>query len=304
MANTTVIGCFHDYDYEQIKPWINSLKRTGFSGDICLVVLRGKYELVKKLNKQGITIFSQEPDDNGNIEFSPGVSAENSMSVRFGICANFIRNYCKSKNVVFADVKDVIFQSNPEELFNSYQDSHIIVAEEGFKYIDEPWSKNNMISSYGDPYYERMKNISIVCAGVIAGKKDFVADLFDNIYAWCSISNYTGTVPGGGGPDQSALNIILNQRLYSVVTQKTRHILHAGTSIPGIKAGHSDIGLDVKNNPEKMKIYEDLFGLSSYPILNSEGQIINENNGNPYIIVHQYDRIPEWKKIILEKYKD
>ena len=33
-----------------------------------------------------------------------------------------------------------------------------------------------------------------------------------------------------------------------------------------------------------------------------ENGIVKTNEGKPFALVHQYDRIPEWKKIIEEKY--
>jgi hypothetical protein len=34
------------------------------------------------------------------------------------------------------------------------------------------------------------------------------------------------------------------------------------------------------------------------------GDMVTTSTGTPYHIVHQYDRVPEWRKIIEEKYGD
>jgi hypothetical protein len=37
------------------------------------------------------------------------------------------------------------------------------------------------------------------------------------------------------------------------------------------------------------------------PIL--DGDIVKTSKGIPFTLVHQYDRIPEWNRILTEKYK-
>jgi hypothetical protein len=302
MDDTTVVGCFYDYEYKDLEPWINSLKKTGFNGSVFLVMLSGHEKILNKLTSQGVTVFYGTPNTEGYIDFLPGTNKHNTTSIRFAYLSKILEKNCKTENVVFTDLKDVIFQENPQRLFDSIP-YDIIVGEEGFNYSDEPWGKNNLEKAFGGKIYERLKDKDIVCAGVIAGKKKIIIDLFENIYAWCCSSIYPNTVPGGGGPDQAALNIIINQKLIEPYVCRTPLILHAGTSIPGIKAGNGDIGVDVKLNPEKLSFYQYKHTLIDGPIC-VDGIIKNSFGNRPYYIVHQYDRIPEWKKIIIEKYKD
>jgi hypothetical protein len=181
---------------------------------------------------------------------------------------------------------------------------HIVVGYEGFTYNVEPWSKNNMQLAFGEDAFEFMKDVPITCAGVIAGDVKSMQDLFMQIVTLCTDIVYANQVPGGGGPDQSALNIILESPHWKPIVFHTEKILHAGTSIPGIRAGNGGIGQSYLLDPQILELYMDNFVLASAPEL-YEGQIINTGHqADKYIVIHQYDRIPEWCDILKNKYKE
>ena len=47
-----VIGCITGYDFEKIKPWVNSLDRCGFDGVKAMVCYNVSYETVEELVKR------------------------------------------------------------------------------------------------------------------------------------------------------------------------------------------------------------------------------------------------------------
>jgi hypothetical protein len=108
-------------------------------------------------------------------------------------------------------------------------------------------------------------------------------------------------VPGGGGPDQAALNILLDMFAYKSSTMFTNPssgwVVHAGTSLPAIQAGSGGIGEEYVRNPNMSLPFVRSIEYS----LNNETGIVYADNVAPAII-HQWDRVPDWKKLFEEKY--
>ena len=52
-------------------------------------------------------------------------------------------------------------------------------------------------------------------------------------------------------------------------------------------------------DPSKIEQFKP-FLLEPSPVL--KGDVVTTSTGIEYYIVHQYDRVPEWRKIIEEKY--
>ena len=108
-------------------------------------------------------------------------------------------------------------------------------------------------------------------------------------------------VEGGGGPDQAAMNILLDTVVHKYTTFFTDPtngwVVHAGTTLDAIKAGSGGIGEAYRRNPS-MEI----------PFINDIEYTVTDSGvciGNhPITVVHQWDRVPAWKKIVEEKFGD
>ena len=59
-----VIGCITGYDFDKIKPWVNSLCRSGFEGTKAMICYNVGYETVEELVKRDFTIFAFGKNDN------------------------------------------------------------------------------------------------------------------------------------------------------------------------------------------------------------------------------------------------
>jgi hypothetical protein len=165
-------------------------------------------------------------------------------------------------------------------------DKKINVACESLTYENEPWGKNNMSLSFGSLVYEWMKSRPIYNAGTISGEIGALTDLFLNIYLSCG--GAPARVPGGGGPDQAALNILLNTEAYKSIT-------NFAMSEDGYAAQ-----LGTTGDPNKIVSFRPNL-LESEPIM-VDG-VVCTSKGIPFSIVHQYDRVPEWREIIEKKYE-
>lgn len=302
MGKDLIIGVVDNYDWDKIKYWANSIEQSGFDGYKALIVYNMDSATSKKLTtKDFILVGCNKYDD------EKGFSFENKGSImvdRFFHIYNFLnmlQDPDHVKRVIITDVRDVIFQSDPSQWLDTYLGNSydLVVGSENLLYSGEPWSKNNMIQSFGEYFYSYKEHDPIYCAGVIAGSLDMMKDICLNLWMICLGLN--PHVPGGGGPDQSALNIMLTfgNIMYSTLftNSPSGWVVHAGTTLNAIRAGSGGIGEEYLKNPN-MEI--DFIQEVDYSITN---EIIHAND-MPLTIVHQWDRVPEWKILVEDKYND
>ena len=283
-----VVGCITNYNYDKIKTWVNSLDQSGFDGLKVMLCYNLDYEVAEELAKRNYTIFAFGRDDENNkLVYNKEI---------FNICLErfahipFFFNKLQDKEqyryIISTDVKDVVFQSNPSTwIENNIGDKEIIAACESLRYMDEPWGKQNMHLSFGPLIAERMLEKPIYNAGVMAGKFQTMVDLMQNIFLSCG--GAPANVPGGGGPDQAGLNVLLGLKPYKDITRfamsEEGWAAQCGTTV----------------DPRKIDSFRE-FLLEPSPIM--KDGLVCTSTGTPHAIVHQYDRVPEWSRIIEAKY--
>lgn len=301
MATDLIIGVVDNYNWDQIKYWANSIKQSGFKGHKAIIAYNMGIETVNKLTEEGFLIVGCNVLDKEK-GFSYDLEGRSIMVDRFMNIYQLLDQLEEGnevERVFITDVRDVVFQENPSEWLNKHISPHakIIVGSENFRYNDEPWSNNNMAHAFGYYFLEKMKNRPIYCAGVIAGEMADIRDFCLNLWLVCRGLN--PHVQGGGGPDQAALNILLSNDIYKNKTfflePVSGFILHAGTSMPAIKAGSGGIGETYNRDPKfKINFIKDLD-------IEMKNDIVTVNGKN-VCILHQWDRVPEWKKALEKKY--
>jgi len=276
-----VIGCSTNYDWAKLKYWVNSINESGFTGDKVMILMNCDKETVSKVSDAGFDIIGFGQDDKGNLVYNSNMMVH---VERF----YHIYQHLKSKDyryVITTDVKDVIFQKNPSEwleewLGNDSASDDLVFSSESIKYKDEPWGDQNLRETFGTQIYEDFKDNTIYNVGVLAGRGYAMKDLMMNIFASCL-----------GRPikicDQSTFNFLISQHPYLKTS----------------KYAQSEDGwacqLGTTADPSKLEQFRP-FLLEPSPKL--DGDKIVTSEGIEYTIVHQYDRVPEWKKIIEEKY--
>jgi hypothetical protein len=282
-----VIGAITNYDWDKIKYWVNSLESCGFTGTKAMVCYNVDYDVVSKLTERGFTVFGfKKNDELSRLEYQKSdfnICLERFVHIWYFL--NKLQNKDEYRYIISTDVKDVIFQTNPSEwLEKNIGDKKINVASESIRYRDEDWGKNNLFQSFGPLIFDANQDNIIYNAGTISGEFNTAIDLFSNIFLSCGGS--PKDVPGGGGPDQAALNVLLNMSPYKEITNfapsESGYAAQLGTTGPQIKEKYGD------KLVEPSPIFED--------------GIVKTSTGIPFSIVHQYDRVPEWKEIIEKKY--
>jgi hypothetical protein len=285
--NDVVIGCITGYDFETIKPWVNSLDTCGFKGHKMVLCYNVQKPVMDELLVRNYTVLAFAQDQHGNAVYKPGQPFSIVVERFFHIWAMLKDQKYKYtyRNMLHTDVKDVVFQRNPSEFMEEVLQEkpghwNIIAASESLIYQDEDWGRQ--IDSFGNVIYESMKHTEIVNAGTLSGKFEDLLDFFLNVYM----------VSVGGrvhNPDQAAVNVLLNQHPFIDTTYVTqpRHAwaCQAGTT----------------NDPLKTHYIPKLTSSGAGQSYCDNG-IVYSFAKEPFYLVHQYDRVPEWKEEILRKY--
>jgi hypothetical protein len=291
-----IIGGASGYTWDQLKYWVNSIKKTDFKGDIVLVVTNMNKETIDKLTDEGVMLYAYgKQDEKGNITNQ----SQNAPHVeRFIFIWDFLRKHKDTyRYAIVTDTRDVIFQKNPSDFLKKNLSANSIVASsEGLEYKDEPWGNKNLFDTFGPLVYNEMSGELIHNVGTIAGYSEEVRDLLLQLF-YQSVNRPIPIV------DQAVYNFLIN--LYPLrgevlrTTNKEDWAVQLGTTEAAIKAGAGDIGQIIKTNPEMIegyrKAYQDI-----QPVI--ENNHLVTNGKNTYHIVHQWDRVPEIKKIVERLY--
>lgn len=269
-----IVGCMSGYMPEAIKPWVNSIQRCGFEGDKYVISFGLPDETIQYLKDGGFEIhhFKQ-----GNRH----IVVERFYAL-YELLKEFESKSIKYRYIITTDVKDVIFQRNPSEWLSKFLTTHdCLVSSECLTYENEDWGNNNLMVSY--PHlYESNKNNIIYNAGTIAGEVSYMKDFFLHIF-------HLSLMGQDMQPDQAAMNILIHMKPFKQNTlfawQKDGWCCQLGTTLdPKIRDKYSG------------RLWE------PPPYYSDNGIVFNPNNNQPFHLVHQYDRVPELKEKIIEKY--
>jgi hypothetical protein len=275
-----IVGCATNYDWSKLKYWVNSINRSGFEGDKVLILMNCDKDTVKKISDSGFSIIAFGQDSDGNLSYNSNmmVHVERFFHIYQLLKDNLYRY------VITTDVKDVVFQQNPSVwLENNFTDSDdLIFSSESMKYKDEPWGNQNLLETFGPQIYEDFKKNTIFNVGVLAGRGYAMRDLMMNIFASCMHRPIKIC-------DQSTFNFLISQHPYLKTSKYTK----------------SEDGwacqLGTTADPSKIEQFRP-FLLEPSPKMVDDKVVTS--TGIEYTIVHQYDRVPEWKKVIEAKYDD
>ena len=269
-----IIGAATVYNYNQLKPWIESINECGFDGDKILVLGEASNETRQKIIEQGFTIVDMLKT-NAPIHVA-----------RFLTLYDYLKNHWQEyEYVITTDVKDVYFQTNPvdwlkKNVVNTFRGKTLVAGSESIRYKDESWGDQNLMETYGPYVYELFKDNIIYNVGTLGGTAEHVKDLVFNIYT-NAINRPIAIV------DQAVFNVLIQTQPYkdSIVfaDQKDGWACQAGTTV----------------DPSKIERFRP-FLTEAEPIF--EDGIVKTSLGEPFCIVHQYDRVPEWKKFVEKKY--
>ena len=275
-----IMGCATNYDWSKLKYWVNSINASGFEGDKVLILMNCDKDTVQKVTDAGFSIIAFNQDGQGNLTYQSQLMVH---------VERFIHIYKLLKDnqyrfVVTTDVKDVIFQQNPSVWLenNLHEDEDLVFSSESMRYKDEPWGRENLTQCYGQGIYEDFKNNVIFNVGVLAGRGYAMRDLVLQLFLNC-INRPIPIV------DQAVFNVMISRHPYldssSYTVSEDGWACQLGTTA----------------DPNKIDSFRPYL-LEPSPKLKGDKVLTSE--GKEFTIVHQYDRVPEWKKVIEAKYDD
>lgn len=292
-----IIGGATGYEWKDVRNWIKSIRSSGFKGDVALVGTNFSKNFQDKLTSEGVLFKAYGVrNEHGDI-VSPPIEAPHVQ--RFFFLWEFLESSKEYyRYVVTTDTRDVVFQRDPTGWLEEHLYMNSLVASsEGMLYFSEPWGHQNIKDTFGPYFQSKLRHNTIYNVGTIAGNTRNVKGLLLMIYQM-SLNRPVKVV------DQAVYNMILTDPAYmdnTVFTvNKDAWAIQLGTTIEAVKAGAGDLGQFHRN---VSKPYEYGYKDDSPVIIYGTGVIYNRE-GSMFNIVHQYDRIPELKKVIDLKYGD
>lgn len=272
-----IIGCASNYNWNQLKYWVNSINQSGFEGEKVLILMNADRETCQKVNEAGFKIIGFQQDAEGNLVHKSDIM----VHVERFLHLYRLLSQTNYRYVITTDVRDVVFQKNPIEwIENSLGDRAMIFSSESIKYKDEPWGNQNLLETYGPFIHNIFKENEIFNVGVLAGRAEYLRDLCLNIFVASTNSPISIC-------DQSTFNFLISQHPYTDLN------LYAKSE----NGWACQLGTTA--DPTKLEQFKP-FLLEDLPKM--EGDKVVTSTGLEYTIVHQYDRVPEWRKLIEKKY--
>ena len=302
MTKNLVIGFASNYEWKDLQYWVNSLQKTGYSGDINIVSDNMKRETIEKLSSKNVKLsLYGKQNENGDFVAEQSIAPHVN---RFFYIWNAIKDMNSTgpdcyEHVVTTDVRDVVFQSDPitwlEENLGVYS---LVASSEGLKYQDEPWGNKNLYDAFGPYYHNLLKDNLIYNVGVIGGDFYYVRGLLSLIFQ-LSINRPIQIV------DQAVYNYLINTDPISTNTMFTSNkdcwAIQLGTTLDAVRCGSGDLGQAyIKDRAAQLKYLE---AYVDHPVFIEDG-IVKDLEKKPYCIVHQYDRIHSLNMKIQQLYGD
>lgn len=260
----TILGCITKYRVEDIRPYVESIKQSGFDGDKLMLCYDIPNETIEYLQNNDWLIVQ------GEIQ-------EHVILQRFRDVYALLHQY-ETDIIIWTDVKDVVFQKNPIEWLDKNMKGEILALSESVIFKDEPWACINSGTSF-PMEWEWLQHKTSYCAGMIVGKKEAIRDLFIDIYRWSKTTANPEQLS-----DQAAYNVLINLNQYKNIVQFVNQEEGLATQL-GV--------VFMRDNTQKITEPRPIY---------RDGKFYNQKNEDFYM-VHQYDRHPQVKQEVINKYK-
>ena len=261
----TIVGCITKYGIDDIRPYVESIDKSGFKGEKLMLIYEVSKDVIEYLTKKGWLIVQSELQ-------------EHIILQRFRDMYAFLQSY-ETDVIIWTDVKDVIFQKDPTEWLNKWMRKDILAFSECIIMQNEPWTCINSGTTFPMEWEFGMKEQISYCAGTIVGKKNAIRDLFIEIYRWSKTTANPEQLS-----DQAEYNVLLHLEHFKNSVQFVTQEQGFATQLGTVWMKKNEIPL-----LEPTPIYKD-------------DKLYNQK-GEEFTIVHQYDRDTYLKTQIKNLYK-
>lgn len=285
--NDLIIGAADNYDWNQVKPWALSIKASGFSGKVVLIVYRVTPELIEQCEKLGIEVIRAEYDDFGNVidHNRLGLQTQSHQLRNFHMWQYLVESAIQCRYVIVTDTRDVYFQRNPSEwLDEGFNRNHdFMLPSEGITFENEEWNAMMVQKAFGSYVWEYLMKKRTTCnSGTFVGKLEAMKEL---LLAMHLVTRNIGL----SGIDQATLNVL------GEVAFKNRTFVMSLDSAWACQCGTT---LD----PTKSYLWKRLYEPQPR-VVKAFGELcVVTSKSVPFVMVHQWDRVPELKSYVEKKY--
>ena len=274
-----IIGSIKDYDEHDVRQFIHSLTRTGYTGDRIMFADNLTPAAHIKLRKYGFQIKHGRNGDHRDF-----LERE-----RFYEPIAFLKRHAAQyRYVIWCDVRDLVFQTNPSTWFEHHAGDHKLFGA-GECVLIRNQSLNDWWVARGFDHdtHRWLRNEQVCCGGTLAGTADVMLDALSKVLE----------LTVNGVNDQAALNYVLR-------TSPFKEIM----TVPKMAEGFCCTCSQFLSSGDDGGVLTD-----EVPVFNkSDGVVYTPDGKTPFSIVHQVDRSgglcdctePWWKDITFEKYKD
>jgi hypothetical protein len=266
------IAVIRGLDWVSLRPYAVSLARTGFKGTKLMLLEDTSEQARTHLAELGFTLVDRAPTPKEFGVWEYGVH-------RFPPAIEYLKqNAGRFRYVLWTDIRDVVFQSDPFVwLENNLAPNKIVVAGLGHAIKDcaynDPWVRAASPSEYA-----HVRQLEAVACGTFGGEADAMLRLLEEIYTGCITAN------NAWATDQGMLNVLIRRPEFNAQVSHTGETL---TAQWWPARGDDPI------------IYPHYFR----PVFDKTDGLVKGPNGVPYSIVHLYDRDSAWVAVMREKYK-
>lgn len=256
---------------QKIKVWSESFRKYS-DGEIVLIIANASEQDKKTCDELNIKYYEVIVEDTWYINHK-----------RLGHTRDFIR---QSDGDIFlaTDVFDVLFQSDPFEKLD-LENYDLFISGEGILVREEPWN-GDVINKVFPEDREICSPTEIVCSGIMAGKKEQFADLYDKLFVMCE-----NGLDGHNIKDQAALIIMVTK---NQINRLKIFTIDDGWAMHCQSAGPTQFF-------ESWGLRRNL--ASRYGIPKLVDDIVYTADDKVYDMVHQFNRIPEWNEQLTKKYE-
>ena len=277
MATKLILSLSKGYRAPAIRTWLKSACRHRDNYAVGLILFDRDPEILELCARNQVTVFEAFDDPTDVIQI---------FYYRCKLIAGILRRLV-CDYVLLTDVKDVVFQADPfPRLIERMGDRNGLLTSENITISKEPWNWRVMREVFGPETAERLKDCDVINGGVLFGRPAFLAEL--NSLIW----DISHGLQGEPIRDQAALDYLyytynLIRQQCVVATGEDTIVAHLGVAGPtplwelwnfkdNLKCGHARL------DPATC-------------------QVVN-HRGEPYPIVHQYDRVAGWVDAIKNLY--
>jgi len=273
--NNLILGTVMYYKFHVIKPFLSTLRSTGYSGDVVLFHSKIPLHTLSRLRQTGVILV---PFETLFPHLEPGLAKhliswadEKRVRTLNLFCFRHLLAYCylkefaeKYQYVMLSDIRDVIFQKDPFD-FSIGENLCCFLEREGVSLGQQPDNAGWIEFAFDKPTLERLSDNPIVCAGITIGPTNLIIDYLEKMIdafmrapgkAW----DVTPPFQKSRAADQAVHNYLVHSTMLSELT------LYPNNDGPVLTIGTED-------------------NVS----LNNSGLIVNKRGAVPNI-VHQYDR--------------